>query len=175
MDYDPCTGEVTDRILAAIGLRGGGNEQNKFEYRADLLTGYAREYRAVTEIDGVPRTRTTKNGFLAGTYVQPVNPWIHGEQMIPGTPPPAYDFSQMPWLTLGVGVDAAGNLWGPLDPFPQTGVLIEPPDCGSLMASSFKGGEVNTDWVPSGELAYIWVTHNKGGWLELIDKLMIVG
>lgn len=55
MDYDPCTGEVTDRILAAIGLRGGGNEQNKFEYRADLLTGYAREYRVVTEIDGVPK------------------------------------------------------------------------------------------------------------------------
>lgn len=55
MDYDPCTGEVTDRIVAALGLRGGGNEQNKFEYRADLLTGYAREYRVVTEIDGVPK------------------------------------------------------------------------------------------------------------------------
>ncbi|EMR67887.1 hypothetical protein UCREL1_5116 [Eutypa lata UCREL1] len=152
MDYDPCTGEVTDRIVAALGLRGGGNEQNKFEYRADLLTGYAREYRVVTEIDGVPKTRTTKNNLLAGTYVQPVNVWVQGEQAIPGTPPPPYDFSQMPWLTQGVGIDADGNLWGPLDPFPQTGVIIDAPQCGDLSATDFRGDEVDTDWVPSATL-----------------------
>jgi hypothetical protein len=149
MDIDPCTGKVTDRIIAAMGLRGGANEQNKFEYRSDILTGYAREYRVVAEIDGIPKTRTTKNGLLAGTYVQPVNVWVHAEQNIPGTAPPANDFSQMPWLTQGVGVDEAGNLWGPLEPFPQTGVFIDPPQCGVVSALSFEGDNLNTTWVPA--------------------------
>ncbi|KAI0022962.1 hypothetical protein F4780DRAFT_121032 [Xylariomycetidae sp. FL0641] len=152
LDYDPCTGAVTDRIVSALGLRNGQNEQNKFEYRADILTGYAREYRAVAEVDGVPQTVTTKNGFLAGTYVQPVNVWVPGEQAIPGTPPPANDFSQMPWLTDGIGVDEAGQLWGPLDPFPQSGLLIQPPACGNVSAASFKGDEVPRDWQPSAVL-----------------------
>ncbi|TGJ84304.1 hypothetical protein E0Z10_g4464 [Xylaria hypoxylon] len=151
MDIDPCTGAVTDRIVAAIGLRGGGNAQNKFEYRADILSGYARDYRIVAEVNGVPRTRTTKNGFLAGTYVQPVNVWIQSEQDVPGVPPPANDFSQLPWLTEGLGVDADGNLWGPLDPFPQSGLLIEPPACNTR-ALKFGGDEVDTDWVPSSSL-----------------------
>lgn len=149
MDIDPCTGKVTDRIIAATGLRGGRNEQNKFEYRSDIFSGYAREYRVVAEIDGVPKTRITKNGLLAGTYVQPINVWVHAEQVIPGVPPPANDFSQMPWLTRGVGIDENGNLWGPLDPFPQTGVLIEPPQCGPVSALNFEGDNLNATWVPA--------------------------
>ncbi|KAI3343207.1 hypothetical protein F4824DRAFT_485881 [Ustulina deusta] len=148
MDIDPCTGAVTDRIVAAIGLRGGGNAQNKFEYRADILSGYARDYRIVAEVDGVPKTLTTKNGFLAGTYVQPVNVWIQSEQDVPGVPPPANDFSQLPWLTRGLGVDVDGNLWGPLDPFPQSGLIIAPPACGTG-ALQFEGDDVDADWVPS--------------------------
>lgn len=151
MDIDPCTGEVTDRIVAAIGLRGGGNAQNKFEYRADILSGYARDYRVVAEVDGVPKTRTTKNGFLAGAYVQPVNVWVHGEQDVPGVPPPANDFSQLPWLTQGLGVDADGNLWGPLDPFPQSGLIIEPPACDAARVK-LEGDDVDADWVPSSSL-----------------------
>ncbi|KAF2789776.1 hypothetical protein K505DRAFT_312547 [Melanomma pulvis-pyrius CBS 109.77] len=151
MDIDPCTGAVTDRIVASLGLKGGRNEQNKFEYRSDIVTGYAREYRVVAEINGVPKTRLTKNGILAGTYVQPVNVWVHAEQLTPGTPPPANDFSQMPWLTSGVGVDENGNLWGPLDPFPQTGVFIDPPVCGDVSQLLFEGDKVNTTWVPSCE------------------------
>ncbi|KAH5326900.1 hypothetical protein HBI39_116540 [Parastagonospora nodorum] len=152
MDIDPCTGKVTDRIIAAMGLRGGRNEQNKFEYRSDILSGYAREYRVVAEINGIPKTRTTKNGLLAGTYVQPINVWVHAEQNIPGTFPPANDFSQMPWLTQGVGVDEAGNLWGPLEPFPQTGVFIEAPQCGVVTAASFQGDELNTTWTGAAQL-----------------------
>ncbi|KAI8635382.1 hypothetical protein F5Y19DRAFT_9916 [Xylariaceae sp. FL1651] len=151
MDYDPCTGEVTDRIVAAIGLRGGGNAQNKFEYRADIMSGYAREYRVVAEVNGVPKSRTTKNGILAGTYVQPVNVWIQAEQDVPGVPPPANDFSQMPWLTQGVGLDEDGNLWGPLDPFPQSGLIIDTPAC-DVAALTFMGDDVDTDWVPSASL-----------------------
>jgi hypothetical protein len=81
MDIDPCTGKVTDRIIAAMGLRGGRNEQNKFEYRSDILSSYAREYRFVAEIDGIPKTRTTKNGLLAGTYVQFGTCWLFGKCM----------------------------------------------------------------------------------------------
>jgi hypothetical protein len=153
MDINPCTGAITDRIIAALGLRGGRNEQNKFEYRSDILSGYAREYRVVAEINGVPKTRITKNGLLAGTYVQPVNVWVHAEQNIPGTQPPANDFSQMSWLTQGIGVDENGDLWGPLDPFPQTGVFIEPPQCGSLGRLEFKGNRTNAIWLPSGKFA----------------------
>ncbi|KAK6219063.1 hypothetical protein LQW54_002565 [Pestalotiopsis sp. IQ-011] len=129
MDYDPCTGNVTDRLIASVALRNGRNEQNRFEYRADITTGYARDYRAIAQIDGVAKTRLTKQGLVAGAYVQPVNVWVQAEQLIPGTPPPGNDFSQMPWLVRGVGVDEFGNIWGPLDPFPQSGVLIDPIVC----------------------------------------------
>ncbi|KAH7313837.1 hypothetical protein B0I35DRAFT_480487 [Stachybotrys elegans] len=149
IDYDPCTGEPSDRLIAVVPLRG--NERNEFRYRADILSGYARDYRAVAEINGVPRTRSTTNGFLAGTYVQPVNVWVHGEQNIPGTFPPANDFSQMPWLTQGVGVDENGNLWGPLEPFPQTGVVFEAPVCGDVARIPFKGDEI-PEFEPSADL-----------------------
>lgn len=59
MDVDPCTGETSDRILATMGLRGGRNEQNKFEYRNDILGAYTREYRVTAEVNGVQRLRTT--------------------------------------------------------------------------------------------------------------------
>ncbi|TLD20488.1 hypothetical protein PspLS_08686 [Pyricularia sp. CBS 133598] len=129
MDVDPCTGENRDRIIASTGLRGGRNEQNKFEYRNNVLARYTREYRATVEINGIQQTRVTKNGLVAGTYVAPVNVWVQGEQVVPGTAPVPHDFSEMGWLTQGVGADKNGNIWGPLDPFPQTGVLIEPPVC----------------------------------------------
>ncbi|KAJ0328341.1 hypothetical protein COL5a_005118 [Colletotrichum fioriniae] len=131
MDVDPCTGATTDRIIASMGLRGGRNAQNKFEYRNNILFRYTREYRVTAEIDGVAKTRVTKNGITAGTYVQPVNVWVPGEQDVPGVPPVSYDFSQMEFLTKGVGADDDGNVWGPLEPFPQTGVLIEPPVCAA--------------------------------------------
>jgi hypothetical protein len=129
MDIDPCTGVTTDRLLATMGLRGGRNAQNKFEYRNEILSRYTREYRVIAEIDGVQKTRVTKNGLTAGVYVQPVNVWVPGEQDVPGVPPVSYDFSQMGFLTQGVGRDANGNLWGPLQPFPQVGVFIDPPVC----------------------------------------------
>lgn len=129
MDVDFCTGKTTDRIIATMGLRGGRNEQNKFEYRSEILHSYTREYRVTAEINGVAKTRTTKNGIVAGTYVQPVNVWVQGEQNIPGTSPVPHDFSEMGFLTKGVGRDDDGNIWGPLDPFPQTGVFVEAPTC----------------------------------------------
>ncbi|KAM5350960.1 hypothetical protein ACJ41O_003683 [Fusarium nematophilum] len=129
MDVDPCTGETTDRIIATMGLRGGRNAQNKFEYRNDILHSYTREYRVTAEINGVEKKRTTKNGIVSGTYVQPVNVWVQGEQNAPGTPPVPHDFSEMGFLTKGVGRDDDGNVWGPLSPFPQTGVFIEESTC----------------------------------------------
>lgn len=153
MDIDPCTGAVTDRIVAAFSLRN--TAQNKFDFRTDILGGYTREYRAVAEVNGIPQTRLTKNGILAGTYVQPINVWVHGEQNVPGVPPPANDFSQMPWLTEGVGIDEGGNLWGPLDPFPQTGVVLDPPFCGGITSLDFQGDEVDTNWVPSGMISHL--------------------
>ncbi|KAK4207066.1 hypothetical protein QBC37DRAFT_476687 [Rhypophila decipiens] len=135
LDIDPGSGEIIERIIASVGLRGGGNFENKFEYRAEILFGYTRKYKAVVLIDGRPLTKVTKNGFLAGTYVQPVNVWVPGEQDIPGMEPPTFDFTQMEFLTKGVGPDRDGNVWEPLDPFPQTGfgVPIGPPDCTGLM------------------------------------------
>ncbi|KAM7210458.1 hypothetical protein V8F06_014160 [Rhypophila decipiens] len=135
LDIDPCSGEIIERIIASVGLRGGRNFENKFEYRAEILFGYTREYKAVVLIDGRPLTKVTKNGFLAGTYVQPVNVWVPGEQDIPGMEPPTFDFTQMEFLTKGVGPDRDGNIWGPLDPFPQVGpgVPISPPECTGLL------------------------------------------
>ncbi|KAH8788249.1 hypothetical protein F5883DRAFT_657886 [Diaporthe sp. PMI_573] len=136
MDVNPCTGAVTNRIIAAVGLRGGRNAQNKFEYRSEILSRYTREFYVVAEIDGIEKTILTKNNITAGTYVQPVNVWVQGEQDVPGVPPVPHDFSQMAFLTQGVGVDANGNVWGPLQPFPQTGVIVNPPQCAAVAESA---------------------------------------
>jgi hypothetical protein len=58
----------------------------------------------------------------------------------------------MSWLTQGVGVDENGNLWGPLDPFPQTGLIIEAPNCGPASRIQYLGDEVDTNWAPSSSL-----------------------
>ncbi len=135
MDVNPCTGVPTYRIIASLCLRGGRNEQNKFEYRSEILSRYTREYRVKAEIDGIERLRVTKNGITAGQYVQPVNVWVPGEQNVPGTAPVAHDFSQCAFLTEGVGADENGNIWGPLDPFPQTGLFIDTPVCAPAARS----------------------------------------
>jgi len=135
--------------MAEMGLRN--TEQNLFRYDADILSGYSREVRVVAEINGVPQGRTTKNGLSAGTYVQPINVWVHGEQVIPGTAPPPNDFSDMPWLTRGVGADENGNIWGPLDPFPQSGVLIDVPVCDNAVVSIAGGNDAEPSFTPSGK------------------------
>ena len=131
MDVNPCTGAVTNRIIAAVGLRGGRNAQNKFEYRSEILSRYTREFFVVAEIDGIEKTILTKSNITAGTYVQPVNTWVQAEQDVPGVPPVPHDFSQMAFLTQGVGADANGNIWGPIEPFPQTGVIVNPHTCAA--------------------------------------------
>lgn len=134
LDVNPCTGETTERMIAGVGLRGGRNVQNKFEYRNEILFGYTREYRAVAEIDGVPITRRTRNGILAGSYIQPVNVWVQTEMDIPGlfANGVPFEFREMEFLTKGVGRDENGNVWGPLDPFPQSLVPISAPNCGGV-------------------------------------------
>ncbi|KAK4675057.1 hypothetical protein QC764_501720 [Podospora pseudoanserina] len=134
LDVNPCTGETTERMIAGVGLRGGRNFQNKFEYRNEILFGYTREYRAVAEIDGVPITRRTRNGILAGSYIQPVNVWVQTEMDIPGlfANGVPFEFREMEFLTKGVGRDENGNVWGPLDPFPQSLVPISAPNCGGV-------------------------------------------
>ncbi|KAK4175204.1 hypothetical protein QBC36DRAFT_347292 [Triangularia setosa] len=120
LDVDSCTGETRERIVAGVGLRGRRNFQSKFKYRNEILFGYTREYRAVAEIDGVPVTRKTKNGILAGSYVQPVNVWVQTETGIPGlffngVP---FEFRQMQFLTRGVEADENGNIWGAIGSLP---------------------------------------------------------
>jgi len=63
----------------------------------------------------------TRNGILAGTYVQPVNVWVYAEGEVPGTAPVAHEFRSMGFLARGAGRDAEGRVWGALEPFPQEG------------------------------------------------------
>lgn len=132
MDIDPCTGETTDRLLAALKLGGGANEQNKFDFDSIIFSNYTRGYKVVAEIDGIPKTQVTKNGLIAGQYIQTVNDWVQAEQRFPGVPPVPFDFSQFGHLTQGVGLDSDGNLFGPLRPFPQSDVDIKAADCARV-------------------------------------------
>lgn len=66
----------------------------------------------------------TKNNITAGRYVQPITEWIQPELVNPGQAPLANDFSGFTHLTQGLGLDDNGNIWGPLNPFPQTGVAV---------------------------------------------------
>lgn len=35
-----------------------------------------------------------------------------------------------------MGADANGNIWGPITPFPQTGVIVNPPQCSATVAEA---------------------------------------
>ncbi|OLN95242.1 hypothetical protein CCHL11_08137 [Colletotrichum chlorophyti] len=121
IEYDPCTGEGKDREIAGVSVPNT-EARNKFEYRLKATQNdqYAREYRIVAGTGTV----TTKNGIIAGQYVMPVTEWIQPEDTTPGRPPTPHDFRSYSFLTKGLGRDGDGNVWGPLNPFPQTGAIL---------------------------------------------------
>ncbi|KAK3372722.1 hypothetical protein B0H63DRAFT_497084 [Podospora didyma] len=122
IDIDPCTGEESDRPIGVGQLRPEAGGRNKWLARIDgtLPLDYTREYRAVASTGTV----LTRNGILAGQYVAPILEWIQPELLVPGNEPLIHQFSRMTHLTKGVGPDEDGNFWGPLEPFPQSGVTI---------------------------------------------------
>ena len=66
-------------------------------------------------------TKATNGGQItAGQYVAPVTEWIFPEPGVPGHQPGKLDFTTFGWLRDGLGPDSAGNVWGQLDPFPDS-------------------------------------------------------
>ncbi|KAI6383550.1 hypothetical protein MCOR25_000007 [Pyricularia grisea] len=120
VDIDVCTGEVTLRQIGAVGTRAG-QVRNKFEFRekSTTVTKYTQQYLFKSD-NGI---KTTKNGIQAGQYMTPVTEWIQPELTTPGLAPPQHYFNDMDYATKGLGFDGT-NIWGPLTPFPQTGVTI---------------------------------------------------
>lgn len=120
---DPCTGIATEQGVGVGELRPDAGGRNKFTARIDGTTAvdYSREYRLTASTGTV----LTKNGLLAGQYVTPIAAWVQPELLNPSLPPPPNEFSRMTHLTRGVGVDQeTGNLFGPLEPFPQSNVAV---------------------------------------------------
>ncbi|KAK1757943.1 hypothetical protein QBC47DRAFT_357845 [Echria macrotheca] len=122
IDIDPCTGEETYRSVSVAQQRPEVGGRNKWISRIDgnVPSIYTREYRAIASTGTV----LTKNGLTAGQYVAPILEWIQPELLVPGNEPLINEFSAMSHLTKGVGPDEHGNIWGPLEPFPQTGVTV---------------------------------------------------
>lgn len=118
---DPCTGVATEQNEGVGELRPDAGGRNKFTARIDGTTAvdYAREYR----LSASTGTVVTKNGFLAGQYVNPVEVWVQPENLNPSLPPIPNEFSRMTHLTRGIGLDPdTGKVFGPLTPFPQSAV-----------------------------------------------------
>ena len=116
MEIDPCTGEVND---VSVGTATPTGPRNKWTWRAgsNSLIKYSREYKATASTG----TKATNGGqILAGQYVAPIAEWIFPELTLPGAFPGKLDFSQMTNLRDGIGPDANGNVWGPLNPWPDT-------------------------------------------------------
>ncbi|KAF9871191.1 hypothetical protein CkaCkLH20_11360 [Colletotrichum karsti] len=134
IDYDKCTGAKNLRDIASLPIPGT-EPRNKFEYRVTQPTQvkYAREYYISTSAG-----TKTNNGILAGTYVMPVSEWIQPEDSVPGRPPTGHDFSQYQWLTDGLGADDKGDVWGPLNPFPQSNVKTN--GCSTTTPPAGSGG-----------------------------------
>lgn len=122
IDYDRCTGQPVYRDIATVNVPNT-EPRNKFEYRttSGQKVLYAREYY-ITAANF--NNNATTNGIPAGSYVTPVTEWIQPEDSIPGRAPTGHDFSSYGWMINGLGRDADSNLWGPLDPFPQSGVTV---------------------------------------------------
>lgn len=127
--FDVCTGNITTRPVSSGSLIPG-QVRNKFRTGITSVAGdvYDREYVIMSTTNPV----RTKNGILAGQYIQPVTEWIQPELTTPGLPPIPNDFTAMEHLVKGLGKDEEGHVWGPLDPFPQSGVTVGQPvaqDC----------------------------------------------
>ncbi|KAK0744253.1 hypothetical protein B0T18DRAFT_470350 [Schizothecium vesticola] len=123
IDIDPCTGHETFRPISVAQNRPEGGGRNKWVSRIDGTqpSVYTREYRAVTSTGTV----TTRNGIVAGQYVSPILEWIQPELLAPGNEPLVHEFSGLSHLTKGIGlVGESRNLFGPLSPFPQSGVTV---------------------------------------------------
>ncbi|KAK4213778.1 hypothetical protein QBC37DRAFT_463532 [Rhypophila decipiens] len=120
IDLDPCTGHESNRAVGVAQFRPEGGGRNKFLFRTDGTTPikYTREYRAIASTGQF----TTQNGLPGGQYAIPMMEWIQPEQIVPGQEPPIHYFDDMNHLVNGIGPDEDGNWFGPLDPFPQTGV-----------------------------------------------------
>ncbi|KAK7984071.1 hypothetical protein PG989_011473 [Apiospora arundinis] len=121
IDIDACTGEPKYRNVVTAAV-DGTQPRTKFDQRLRAQAGdrYTREYRVLTNSP----TKLTKNNITAGQYIQPVTEWIQPELTSPGIAPVAHDFSGFGHLTNGLGRDANGDIWGPLDPFPQSNVKV---------------------------------------------------
>jgi hypothetical protein len=116
MEIDPCTGEVND---VSVGTATPTGARNKWQWRSGSngLIKYAREYKATASTG----TKETNGGqIIAGQYVAPIAEWIFPELTLPGAFPGKLDFSQMTNLRDGIGPDSKGNVWGPLNPWPDT-------------------------------------------------------
>ena len=124
-EVDPCTGKVVDQDIGSATPQGA---RLKWEWRSEStsLVKYAREYKA-TSSNGVKETNGGQ--IMAGQYVAPVAEWIFPEITAPGTQPAKLDFTQMTWLTNGLGPDANGKVWGPLAPWPDSSAPAAPKAC----------------------------------------------
>ncbi|KAK1777202.1 hypothetical protein QBC45DRAFT_417434 [Copromyces sp. CBS 386.78] len=124
--WDVCTGNITTRPVSGASLIAG-QVRNKFRTGITSVAGdvYAREYVIVSTTTAPPVR--TRNGIWAGRYIQPVTEWIQPELTTPGLPPIPNDFAAMEHLVNGLGQDEEGRIWGPLDPFPQSGVTVGQP------------------------------------------------
>ena len=124
-EIDPCTGKVVDQDIGTATPQGA---RLKWEWRSEStsLIKYAREYKA-TSSNGVKETNGGQ--ILAGQYIAPVAEWIFPEITAPGTQPAKLDFTQMTWLTNGLGPDANGKVWGPITPWPDTNAPAAPKAC----------------------------------------------
>ncbi|KAL8408451.1 hypothetical protein RB594_007043 [Gaeumannomyces avenae] len=128
MDINVCTGEVTTTRLVGTTATIAGAARNKFDFRLKAATSpvkYTREY--LVTLDNP--VKVTRNGLKAGQYVAPIGEWIQPEVSTPGSPAPAHQFRDMDFLSRGLGFDGT-NIWGPLSPFPQSGVTVfDPASC----------------------------------------------
>lgn len=128
IDYDPCTGDTTERTLSVVVPRTTA-ARGQFRYRTqvDDTSPATREMGA--RVNG-RNPVTQANGIQAGVFVQPVLDagFIFPELLVFGQPQIAFDFQTMDFLTQGMGPWQGGAplakgydpapLVSQLDPFP---------------------------------------------------------
>jgi hypothetical protein len=112
IDVDPCTGKETHRRVGSATPKVDARCKWEARLNTNGLAPYTREYLVTTNTP----TITTKDGIVAGQYVQAVGEWIFPEFSGPGTNPPAYSFNDIRGLVQGDFLD--GKQFGPLSPFP---------------------------------------------------------
>ncbi len=124
-NFDPCTGDVTERLLSVVVPRSAA-VRGQWRYRTNVDDIMPATREVVARISGEDAVQQG-NGLQAGQFISPILAagWIWPELIVFGQNQIPNDFQLLPILSQGIGPFGGGLPGGDVfsDPLPLVGQL----------------------------------------------------